>query len=253
MGHITRMTMIGLYKYDTAVFEKLTLPDGINKDDFINSFLLKYGECPVIYPDWGFMQFALGVWSNKWYDSIQRIITAFTEEYNPLHNFDRHEEYTDNEDVGRTNSSTRDSSTSNTTKGTSRTDTDSTEDRNNDTNTNRNTVSEDTVSAYNEDGYQPDRKNETVENITANEQGNTEISGTSKTTDELQQNGTGKDTISGNENTDRKLVHEGHLYGNIGVTESTAMLMHEKDLREKYNIIDIVCDMLYREICIYIY
>lgn len=269
MSHITRITMIGLYKYDTAVFGKLTLPDGINKDDFINSFLLKYGECPVIYPDWEFMQFALGVWSAKWYDSIQRIITAFTEEYNPLHNFDRHEEYSDTEGIGKTGSSTRNrtedttrnSQTNNNTKGTSTTETEGTEDRHSDTSTSRNTTSENTVSAYNESDYQPDRKNNTVENINGSENGNTETSGTSRSTDTLIQNGTGTDTIettasdtqSDTENTDRNLKHTGHLYGNIGITESTTMLMHEKELREKYSIIDIVCDMLYREICMYIY
>lgn len=245
MSHISRMTMIGLYNYDSALFDKLTLPDGISKPDFITSFLLKYGECPVIYPNWEFMQFALGAWGVKWYDSIERIITAFTEEYNPLHNFDRHEEYTDTEDVDKTNNSTRDSSTSNETKGSSRTDTKSTEGRTDSSNA----TSEDTVSAYNESDYQPDRKNTT----TGTESGSTDTTGSVETSDTLTQSGTGNDTISGSENTDRNLKHSGHLYGNIGVTESTTMLMHEKELREKYNVIDIVCDMLYKEVCVYIY
>lgn len=233
MSHITRMTMIGLYKYNAAVFEKLTLPEEINKDDFINSFLLKYGECPVIYPDWDFMQFALGVWSNKWYDSIQRIITAFTEEYNPLHNFDRHEEYTDTEDIDRANTANA--------EGTAETDSENSE---NSSNTeNGTTGTENTVSAYNADTYQPDNKSDTTEQRTGT--GTRSATGNVTETNTLHQTGT--------DNTDRKLQHTGHLYGNIGVTESTTMLIHEKELREKYSIIDIVCDMLYREICIYIY
>lgn len=233
MSHITRMTMIGLYKYDTAVFEKLTLPEGINKDDFINSFLLKYGECPVIYPDWEFMQFALGVWSNKWYESIQRIITAFTEEYNPLHNFDRHEEYTDKEAIDRENTANA--------KGTAETDSENSEDSS--SSENRTIGTENTVSAYNADTYQPDNKTETIEQSTG--------SGTRSTTGTVTESNTLHQT--GTDNTDRELQHTGHFYGNIGITESTKMLIHEKELREKYNIIDIVCDMLYREICIYIY
>lgn len=220
-----RMTMIGLYNYNSAVFERLNLPEGINKDDFINSFLLKYGECPVIYPQWEFMQFAVGVWSNKWYHSIERIIYAFTEDYNPLHNFDRHEEYTDTEDIDRATAAAA-SSTSNTSSETEETagNTDSTEN---------------TVSAYNSDQYQPDNKSDSTGTANRNATGSI----------------TGSDTRNetGTDNTDRELQHNGHLYGNIGVTESTTMLLHEKELREKYSIIDIVCDMLYKEICIYIY
>ena len=225
MSLTPRITMIGLYNYNSALFDKLTLPEGIEKEDFINSFLLKYGECPVIYPQWDFMQFALGVWGKKWYHSIERIIYAFTEEYNPLHNFDRHEDYTDTEDIDRATAAaaTGTSSTSSETDETAGS-TDSTEN---------------TVSAYNSDQYQPDNKSDTTGSATRNTTGSI----------------TGSDTRNetGTDNTDRKLQHSGHLYGNIGVTESTTMLMHEKELRENYGIIDIVCDMLYREICIYVY
>lgn len=225
MSLTPRMTMIGLYNYDSALFDQLSLPDGIEKSDFINAFLLKYGECPVLYPRWEFMQFALGVWSKKWYHSIERIIYAFTEDYNPLHNFDRHEDYTDSEDIDR--------ATAAATKGTSSTSSETDESTGSTDNT------ENTVSAYNSDQYQPDTKSESSGTGTRNTTGSV----------------TGSDTIdqSGTDVTDRELKHTGHLYGNIGVTESTAMLQHEKELREKYNIIDIVCDMLYKEVCILVY
>lgn len=225
MSLTPRMTMIGLYNYDSTLFDRMDLPEGIVKDDFINAFLLKYGECPVIYPQWEFMQFALGVWSNKWRHSIERIIYAFNQEYNPLHNFDRHEEYTDTEGIDR--------ATSAQSTGTTNTSTESEETSSGSSET------ENTVSAYNENTYQPDNKSESTE------QGTRNAEGTVNTSDTMNQSGT--------DNTDRELQHSGHLYGNIGVTESTAMLMHEKELREKYNILDIVCDMLYREVCIYVY
>lgn len=233
MSLTPRMTMIGLYNYNSAVFERLNLPEGINKNDFINSFLLKYGECPVIYPEWEFMQFAIGVWSNKWYHSIERIIYAFTEDYNPLHNFDRHEEYTDTEGIDRATSANAEE--------TANTESKSSE---NSSNTEESTTgTENTVSAYNADTYQPDNKSDTTEE--RSETGTRSTTGNITESNTLQQTGT--------DNTDRELQHSGHLYGNIGVTESTTMLLHEKELREKYSIIDIVCDMLYKEICIYVY
>ena len=233
MSLTPRMTMIGLYNYDNALFDKLSLPEGIIKEDFINSFLLKYGECPVIYPQWEFMQFALGVWGKKWYHSIERIIYAFKTDYNPLHNFDRHEEYTDTEDIDRANTAHA--------EGTAETDSESSE---NSSNTADNTTdTENTVSAYNANTYQPDNKSVTTED--REETGTRSATGNVTESNSLHQTGT--------DNTDRELQHTGHLYGNIGVTESTTMLMHEKELRENYSIIDIVCDMLYREICIYVY
>lgn len=233
MSLTPRMTMIGLYNYDNTLFDLLTLPGGIEKEDFINSFLLKYGECPVIYPQWEFMQFALGVWGKKWYHSIERIILAFTEDYNPLHNFDRHEQYTDTEDIDRATAAQA--------AGTAETDSESSE---NSSNTEDNTIStENTISAYNANTYQPDNKSDTTED--RSETGTRSATGSVSESNTLNQSGT--------DNTDRELQHTGHLYGNIGVTESTTMLMHEKELRENYSIIDIVCDMLYREICIYVY
>ena len=213
MSTIPRMTMIGFYNFDDSLFDEMTLPEEINKQDFIDSFLLKYGECPVIYPNFGTMKFALGVWARKWYESIERIITAMTEEYNPLHNFDRHEEYQDTENAKSKSEMSYDSTI---------TETDTREIEN-----------ENEVSAYNESTYQPDNKN-------------TETHSGSLETDR-----DGKDT--NDVTTNRGLKHEGHLYGNIGVTESTTMLTHEYELRSRVNIIDIVADMLYREVCIYVY
>ena len=51
----------------------------------------------------------------------------------------------------------------------------------------------------------------------------------------------------------RGLNHTGHMYGNIGVTESTTMLQHELDIRANQNILDIVAEMLFKEVCIFTY
>ena len=237
MSTTPKLTMIGLYEYDDTLFDDMTLPEGIVKDDFINTFLLNYGEYPVIYTRWDIMKFALGIWSKKWYHSIERIIYAMTEEYNPLHNFDRHEEYTDTEGINRESSAR--------TEGNTQTDTDN-DTTGTTTNTGNTTGStENTVSAYNSDAYQPDTKADTEETATNTATTTQNATGSVTTTDTVTQSGT--------DDTDRTLDHMGHLYGNIGVTESTAMLQHEVDLRSQQNILDIVSEMLYKEICIYTY
>lgn len=221
MSTTPKITMIGMYNHDEKLFDEMTLPPEINKEDFINTFLLNYGEFPVMYPSWQILKFAIGVWSKKWYHSIERIIRAMTEEYDPLHNFDRHELYTDTENKSEKNTMSY---------GSTITETDSREIETDGTN-------EAEVSAYNEDTYQPDNR-QTVNN-TESHSGSIETERDGKDTNDM----------TGN----RGLTHEGHLYGNIGVTKSTDMLMDELTVRRNENILDIVSEMLFKEVCIYTY
>lgn len=142
MSHIPRLTMIGLYNEDRTLFDGLSLPEGTNKNIFINSFLLEYGECRALYPDPDFTKLAIANFSLKWSDGIARIYTALSEEYNPIHNYDRYEKNT--LDMTGTIALEMKGTISN--ELTDRT-------------------TENLVSAYNESDYQPDSK--TVQNGTS--------------------------------------------------------------------------------------
>lgn len=136
MSLTPRLTLIGLYKYNPAVFSNLTLPAAVDEETFIDSLLLEYGECPLIYPDYDFMVLAIGAWCRKWYSNIERIAIALSAEYNPIHNYDKTETWTENE----TNENNR-GLTNNT-----------------DTTYSEDSTNERVVSAYNESTYQPDNK-----------------------------------------------------------------------------------------------
>lgn len=254
MSLTPKLTMIGLYNYDSAVFDELTLPDEIDREDFINSFLLTYGEFPIIYPSWDVMKFAIGVWSKKWYHSIERIILAMKEEYNPLHNFDRHEEYSDSE--AKSGGVTEQGSTTGTiTNDTTVRTLDLTHATNAEIETERESSgnTENTVSAYNASTYQPDNKSDSTTSETGSDTHSETATDTGTDTAVRNAQTAGTQSRSESSEEDRSLMHTGHLYGNIGVTESVTMLMHELDVRSTHNIIDIVAEMLYREICIYVY
>lgn len=248
MSTTPKITMIGLYNHDNALFDDMQLPTGIDKELFVNVFLLNYGEFPVIYTNWDIMKFAIGVWSKKWYDSIERIILAMTEEYNPLHNFDRYEEYTDVEGKKGTSTEKRNTSDKRNANETIKENADRSIDTNADGSLNQEV--ENSVSAYNEDTYQPDNKENTTSNSTNTS--NTEEESTRSIKRDSTDNATGEATANGTTSEDRNLKHIGHLYGNIGVTQSTQMLNAELDLRRAQNIIDIVAAMLYKEVCIYV-
>lgn len=229
MSHIAKMTIIGMYEYDEHLFDDLVLPMSLNKDTFINTLMLNYGEKPTLYTSVSFMRTAIELWSIKWFDSITRIVRALSEEYNPIHNYDRYEEFTDNEDENAKTTNTNNatlSSNLHTDASLSATD-------------NNNT--ENTVSAYNSSSYQPDTK--TVNNNNAE---NETVSNSTGTT-------TNNENGSGTADKKRTLKHSAHLYGNIGVTESTAMIKNELDLRMNNNVYDVIAQLFSDELLLYIY
>lgn len=94
--------------------------------------------------------------------------------------------------------------------------------------TNAQTI-ENTTSAYNSSAYEPDNKS--------------------------QVNGSGSETISqssGSEK-DNEFTHNGHYYGNGGVTMSQQMAESEVKLRERYNLYHEACKLFSDDLLLYIY
>ena len=90
-----KITLIGMNDYDNDLFHNLIFPDGIDKDLFIDTLILKAGEFEVLYPNPDFMKRAIGVWSNKWYRTFAEWLRGTQATWNPIHNYDRFEESTD--------------------------------------------------------------------------------------------------------------------------------------------------------------
>ena len=95
MSTMQRLTLIGLYNYDNSLFDNVILPDGFDKQTFIDTLLLEHGEKCVLYSDFDFMKYSLGAISRKWNNELKRIYEALSAEYNPIWNYDRNEEYED--------------------------------------------------------------------------------------------------------------------------------------------------------------
>lgn len=91
-------TLIGYQYYlqdEGGLFANMSLPDGIDGDLVINTILMECGEMQPVWLNPYFMQDMIGTWSNRWFPTFERWINALSEEYNPLHNYDRHEDITD--------------------------------------------------------------------------------------------------------------------------------------------------------------
>lgn len=229
MSTMQRLTLIGLYNYDSTLFDNLTLPDGYDKDTFIESLLLEHGEKCVLYSNFDFMRYSIGVWSRKWALELSRIYEALTAEYNPIYNYDRYEEYKDTENR-KYKSETEAGHTA-----TDKPDFDVINEQNVDSET------EEQISADNSSSYQPEHK--TIQNNGKN------TSTTSGTTQDLEEKSNGKTE----DEEDKTVEHEAHLYGNIGITTSSQMIVESVDMRRNYNLYEAAGRLFANELLIGIY
>lgn len=98
-----KISLLGLYNYDNNLFVNLTVPTVIidpdtlpnpfwtpNKDKLIATILEKSADFPVLYPNFEFMQYMVGVWSANCAYMMQKLWDTLNFKYNPIHNYDRH-------------------------------------------------------------------------------------------------------------------------------------------------------------------
>jgi hypothetical protein len=135
-----------LQRTNQSVFDLLSLPEGIEKDNVVDNIILECGEFETLYSDPYFMRSAIGTWSNKHYRTFEKWIAALNIEYNPLENYDRQEDWTDTGDentkVKFTDDTTTETDSSTTSEGSS----------------NQNGNTEDLVSAFDASTYQESEK-----------------------------------------------------------------------------------------------
>jgi hypothetical protein len=241
--------MIGLYDYDPTLFDGAVFPEGIDKDLAVESILLRCGESPALYQSAPFMKMKISNTARKWYNNIEHMLKAINENYDPLHNYDRFEEWTETDKKSETTNHTE------TVKDTSKTESKETNDIESDkTGSSHDNVSKTTeneVSAFNSNSYQP--SNKTTENG-QNGSSNDEAINTQSVNEQSGSGENNRDVKGDNKyETDNNLSHNAHLYGNIGVTTSQQMLESEFKLRQNINIYDVIAEIFFKELCIYIY
>ena len=211
----SKLTLIGLYNYDNTALDLLSFPEGIDKNLAISTILLRCGEFELLYPSLPFVKSLCDVWSKKHYYTFQKWVNLINIEYNPLDNYDRHEEYTDTR-TGSDTHSGEDSTSGSTTPAQTT------------------TTTTENVSAYDSSTYQPKAQN--TDSVVVN------VAGSDSSTI------THGEVISRED----ELTHEAHLYGNIGVRSSQELFDQEKEVA-RFNIYEQIADIFCEEFCLMIY
>ena len=203
-----KITLIGLDAYSEGhLFDNLRLPEGIDKNILVNAILLNSGEFEPLYASYEAMVFAIGVWGEKWFDVFAKWKRALTTEYNPFYNYDLHSESEDNRDINTTTNTTSNTESEN------------------------HRTTENKISAFDSDTYQPNEK--------------LQVDGTEK------KDSAGK--IKGK--TDDDIKRKSHVYGIRPTMRSHSMselLQEELDVSE-WNLYEHIADIFAEELLIMVY
>lgn len=105
---LAKITLIGMYDYDPTLFDGLTVPESLDKEVLVGNILLRSGDFETLYGSIPFMKQAIGIWSSKMQPTFTRWVEAMETEYSPLENYDRHEEWDDDNTGDQTNVRTGD-------------------------------------------------------------------------------------------------------------------------------------------------
>lgn len=216
------MTIVGMENYlnhkEKSIIDTWTLEDieAFDNETLLASIIFKGGTFEPLYTNPDFFYSSCGFFWKKWKRTFAKWFEAFEIKYNPLENYDRHEEWSEShEDSGSVDTTdTRSVAT--------------TESTDNDTTT------ENSVSAFDSSSYSDHDK--TVSN--------NDISFTSATND--------NNTVGTESSNEGSVEHEGHLHGNIGVTTSQEMLKSELEI-QSWNIYEHIADIFIREMCVTVY
>lgn len=89
------MSIAGLYYYDSTIFDDMDIPEGVDKNTLIFNILAETAELEILYPDANFMRKMLEMWSKKELTVWEKLYATTKLEYNPIENYDRIEEWSD--------------------------------------------------------------------------------------------------------------------------------------------------------------
>lgn len=240
MSRGVRLSILGLYKFNNALFNEMKLPSGFSAQDretIIGNILSECAELECLFPDWDYCQTMIGLWSKFNQPTWERIYKASLADYNPIENYNRTEIETIQSDKSETHSGNdiRKASGKDTNNVTATT-------TENHSGTDAETNS---ITAYDSNTLYVHDKSE----LTHGEQ----IAGGGNTDSTI--NYGKSDTFTHGEKivNDDSITRNNHTSGNIGVTTSQQMLEQEIAVSAKLNMFAIICDSFKERFCLLVY
>lgn len=90
-----RLSILGMTNYRSDIWDGFQVPAGVSRANTIDSILMECAELGLVYTEPETLKLQIKLWSAKELPGWTRMQLAFSEDYNPLHNYDRYEDWTD--------------------------------------------------------------------------------------------------------------------------------------------------------------
>lgn len=248
---IAILTLWGMYKAYPEILDKIDLPEEMDRETLKDYIFMYAGNNEARYGDPELMERLVNRWFSAKKHDFEMMWRALHTVYNPIENTNRYEDFWENtvrtdkgtENRTEDNSVQRNSSGQNSQKSSVTGNSNGTGSSNGTSTKTPNLASEETVSAFDADTYQPNKRS--TQSGTETTQSNEISTSNASSRQNAEQSGnqsaneteTGKNSVNGttSNSTHNELKHGLHSHGNIGVTTNQEMINEELELR-KYDL-----------------
>ena len=229
-----RISLWGFYQFtDKKLFDNIKLCEGLDKQILVDLIMQQSGELAPYHQQPYYLQANIENWFARMYDQFKRMYEAITAEYNPIENYDRHEDWSDSESTSASMSESLSASESESTSASSH---DSTSD------STSNSMDNGISAANMTTGVLPDSAS------TGMSAGNSSADNNNAAVRSNSSNSS-RNNIEGGQ---RYSTHGGRIHGNIGVMTNQSMVRDEIELR-KFDIYTEIANLFEKEFIIRIY
>ena len=222
------LSLYGIFQYDDTILDGLNVPAGMDPDTVKNMLLIETTGMSILYPDAPFLKKAIALWSAERSDVWQKLYNTTVLEYDPIENYDRREESSEENMGNEQVQSSQERSTDSESRGSSQ----------------QHRSGENTATAANT-AYNSNDFADTSKSTS---------SGSDDVLDSTVSSGSGVENVSGSGNkssTDLRRLSS-RIHGNIGVTTSQQMIMSEREVAE-FCMVDYIVNDFISRFCVMVY
>lgn len=216
------VSLLNLTTADPKLFDDIQLPEGIDRDTLVNQILFEGCQLFPIYQDPALMRSMVNHYFAMRYQIHEELFKTLAYDYAPLENYDRQESRSTSGTNNGSRSVTGNNGLSRSLSGTDKEVTDGTitDEGGSEGST------ENQVSAYNEDDYQPQSK--AISEATQDNERSIDTTVTTTKGENVIENGTRSESITDTGGHSENVISR--IHGNIGVTTSQQMLQAQRDV-----------------------
>lgn len=91
---MARLTLNGMFEYDPTIFDGMILPQDYDRDALLMEIMDKCGQLYPYHQQPIVLKSAIRLWFSRNYLNFDRIMEALLSEYDPIENYNRHENWT---------------------------------------------------------------------------------------------------------------------------------------------------------------